>query len=194
MGNTASNVSAGKPKVGGAIYYGPTTATLPTTATATLGSDFKCVGYIGEDGLKNEITRESEDIKAWGGDTVLNPQTSFGETFGFKLIEALNVDVLKAVHGDDAVTGTALSSGISVAVGSDELPEKAWVVDMNMSGGALKRIVIPVAKITEVGEIVYSDSEAIGYDVTLTAHPDSASKYSYEYLQTPTTTSSTSSK
>lgn len=189
MGNTASNVSAGKPKVGGSIFYGPTTATLPTTAVAALGSDFKCVGYIGEDGFKNEITRENEDIKAWGGDTVLNPQTSFGETFAFKLIEALNADVLKVVHGDGAVTGTALASGISVAVGSDELPEKAWIVDMVLSGGVVKRIVVPKAKVTEVGEIVYSDSEEIGYDVTLAAHPDPAGKYSYEYLQTPTTSS-----
>lgn len=184
MGNTATNVSAGKPKVGGAIYYAPTSTSLPASATATLGADFKCVGYIGEDGFKNEITRESEDIKAWGGDNVLNPQTSFGENFSFKLIEALNADVLKVVHGDGAVTGTSLSTGITVSVGSDELPEKAWVVDMIMSGGVAKRIVIPKAKVTEVGEIVYSDAEAVGYEVKLTAHPDASSKYSYEYLQT----------
>ena len=34
MANNAANVTTGKPKVGGAIYVGATTATLPTAADA----------------------------------------------------------------------------------------------------------------------------------------------------------------
>lgn len=181
MANTVTNVSAGKPKVGGAINVADTSATLPTTANATL-TGFTPLGYVSEDGLTNQNTIESEDIKAWGGDTVLVVQTEKTDTFGLTLIEVLNVDVLKIVFGDTNVSGT-LADGITVNVNATELPEKAWVIDMVMRNGALKRIVIPRAKVSEIGEVSYTDNEAVGYELTLTALPDAAGNTHYEYIK-----------
>lgn len=181
MANTVTNVSAGKPKVGGAINVADTSATLPTTVNAAL-TGFTPLGYVSEDGLTNQNTIESEDIKAWGGDTVLVIQTEKTDTFGLTLIEVLNVDVLKIVFGDTNVTGT-LADGITVNVNATELPEKAWVVDMVMRNGALKRIVIPRAKVSEIGEVSYTDNEAVGYELTLTALPDANGNTHYEYIK-----------
>lgn len=181
MANTVTNVSAGKPKVGGAINVADTSATLPTTVNAAL-TGFTALGYVSEDGLTNQNTIESEDIKAWGGDTVLVIQTEKTDTFGLTLIEVLNVDVLKIVFGDTNVTGT-LADGITVNVNATELPEKAWVIDMVMRNGALKRIVIPRAKVSEIGEVSYTDNEAVGYELTLTALPDTNGNTHYEYIK-----------
>lgn len=186
--NNASNVSAAQPNITGAIYYAPTTTTLPTTADEALAAGFTCLGYISEDGITNSNSRESDEFKAWGGVTVLSSQTSYTDTFNFKLLEVLNVDVLKTVFGADNVTGT-LETGITVNANSKELGSFSWVIDMIMRDDTLNRMVIPQGKVSEVGDTTYSSSDLVAYDVTVTAFPDTSGNTHYEYKKAaPVTT------
>ena len=184
MSNTAANVTQGKPAVTGGIWRAPIGTAAPTDATTALNAAFKCLGYISEDGVTNSNSPESDNIKAWGGDTVLTVQTSKEDTFGFTLIEASNLDVLKAVHGAENVTG-ALATGVTVEANADEPEDAVWVIEMILRGGVLKRIVIPDGKISEVGEVTYKDDEPVGYEVTVTAMPDASGNTHYEYIQQP---------
>jgi hypothetical protein len=182
MANVASNVSAGKPKTTGAIWVAPKGSTLPTDTATTLDAAFKCLGYCSDDGLTNSTDLESETIKAWGGDTVLTIQTSKEDRFGFTLIEVLNEDVLKFVYGSTNVSGT-LSTGLTVTANNADVEEVAIVIDMIMRDNSAKRIVIPDCKISEFGDVVYSDSEAVGYETTVTCMPDSSGNTHYEYIK-----------
>lgn len=181
--NNASNVSTGKPAIGGAIFIAPLGTTLPTNATDTLDAAFENVGYISEDGYTNSNSPETDSIKAWGGDVVANPLTEKEDTFQWAMIEASNVVVLKAVYGDTNVTGD-LETGIEVRANNREAMERAIVIDTLMKENIIKRTVIPRAALTEVGDIVYKDDELIAYETTFSAHPDESIAYDThrEYL------------
>jgi hypothetical protein len=197
MANTKSNVLTGKPAVSGSIYRGilDENLTIPTNATADLDTNFKCLGYVSEDGVKNSMAKDKEELKAWGGDAVLDINKTMDDKFTFTLLETLNDDVIKTVYGDDNVTitdaTTTAPKAVSIAVNDDEKPLCAFVIEMVLPDGNPKRIVIPKGKIDEIGDIIYKDDEAVAYEVTIAAEKDSSGNTHYEYMTVGTATSGT---
>ena len=187
--NKATNVSTSSPKITGAIYYAPLGTTLPTDAKTALDAAFKGVGYISEDGLTRSQSRSSNDIKEWGGGVVTTVQTEYKESFKFKMIETLSDIVQKAVYGEKNVTGKLdgiTTASMTVKHNALDPVANAWVIDTVMLDGTLSRIVVPNAKITELGDLAYKKDSAIGYDVTLSAMLDVNGNTSYDYYQAPT--------
>lgn len=180
-GNTATNVSTGKPNIAGAVYVGEIgTATLPTDATTPLGADYTCLGYVSEDGLTNNNEMTVEAIKAWGGAIVYRSLTELDDNFGLSLIESENLDVLKNVYGDANVTDN--SGTIEVDVKAEDPQEKIWVFELALRGSKKKRIVIPDGAVTSREAIAYTDSDAIAYGITVSAYPDATGSTHKEYI------------
>lgn len=191
MSNNASNVTTGKPKVGGAVYRAPAGTQLPTDAKTALANTFKEMGFISEDGVSNTISWDSEVIKEWGGSPVIIYEDNKTDEFKMTFIESLNPEVLKAVHGDSNVTGSSATAtnGLKVTVANDEHEAYVWVIDMILKGGILKRVIIPVGTISALEEVVYKKKEVIGYGVTISATLDSSENFHYEYLEKQSTSS-----
>lgn len=166
MANTATNVQAGKPNINGAIYFAPLGTALPTSTKDELNTAFACLGYVSEDGVSNDNAPENTDVKAWGGDVVLSTQTSKTDTWSYKLIESLNTTVLKAVYGEDNVSGD-MATGLTIKATTEEVPAGVYVIDTSL-GDANKRIVIPNGKISGMETITYKDDEPVGYSLTVT--------------------------
>lgn len=178
--NTASNVSTGKPNIAGAVYRAPKSATVPTDATTALGASFVCLGYVSEDGLENENEMDVSAIKAWGGMIVYRSLTELNDNFKLTLIESENVEVLKAVYGEENVTED--DGAITVDVKANDPEEGIWVFELALRNGKAKRIVVPNGAITERESITYNDSDAIGYGITVSAYPDANGGTHKEYI------------
>lgn len=178
--NNSQLVSAGKPLVSGAINAAPLGTTAPTGTTSELDAKFVKLGYVSEEGLTNAVETDSDGVKAWGGATVLNIRTSRDETFAWTFIQAMDPDVLKEVYGEKNVTDNA--GEIAVKHNDLELSPRVWVFEILLTGGRMKRIVVPSGTITEVGDVVYKDGDPIGYEVTMHAAPDSEGNTAYEYI------------
>ena len=178
----AKNVTTGKPKISGSIYYAPSGTVLPSDSTTALAAEYLQLGYVSEDGVTNSNSADGAPVNAWGGDPVLYKQGSKTDTFQFNLLEAMNPEVLKVVYNEENVTGD-LTAGITVKANNKTAEEHVWIIDMILKNDALKRIVIPAGKITEMDDIVYNDSDPVGYNVTISALPDSDGNTHYEYIK-----------
>lgn len=179
MADTAQ-VTAGKPKVGGHVFRAPIGTTLPTDASTALNAAFIDMGYISEDGVTNSNSPESSVVNAWGGTPVLTIQESKEDTYQLTFISAENVEVQKMVYGDTNVTGT-IADGLTVKANATELEEASYVIEMIAKGNVAHRVVIPAAKPSEIGDIVYNDTDPVGYEITLSCSADAQGNTHYEY-------------
>lgn len=185
----AKNVSASSPKVGGAIHVAKIGTELPEDAVSNLDEAFKELGYIADTGVTNSNTPSMTDIKAWGGDIVQSSLSEKPDKFSFKLLEGLNIDVLKTIYGEENVTEITVGESdnahkeIKIAAKAKLPDDYSWVVDMILNDDKIKRIVIPTAKITNLADIVYTNTNAFGYDITLSAYPNDVGDTHYEYIK-----------
>lgn len=181
----SANVSNAKPRgkggrYAGGLYFGDLKkAEIPTDATTELNETFTSAGYLSDDGIKNKRSRKTEDVVAFGGDTVLSVTTSMTETFELGLLETTK-DTLSIVYGDDNVTESGDS--ITVKHNAKDTPHKVYVFELAMTGNRVKRIVIPDGQVSDVDDIGYKDGEAITYSPTITAFPDGQGNTAYEYI------------
>lgn len=182
MGNTAKNVSTGKPNISGAVYRAPLGTALPTDATTALSAAYVCLGYVSEDGLENSNEMDVSAIKAWGGMIVYRSLNELNDEFSLKLIESENADVLKAVYGDANVT-VGVDGSIVIDIKAEDPVEAVWVFELALRNEKAKRIVIKDGAITAREAITYNDSDAIAYGITVSAYPDASGSSHKEYIE-----------
>jgi hypothetical protein len=170
MSNTAGNVRVG---VTGSVYYAATTQALPASLTATT-TGFTDLGYIGEDGITESQSTDTNEIKAWqNGDICRRVQTSHELTYQFTLLET-SAAVETLFYGDTFTAGTPGH------ITADEPVHKGFVLDV-VDGTKKRRICIPDGQITERGEVVYAASDPQSYQVTITCYADVSGNKAYIY-------------
>lgn len=171
MAGVSGNVRVGTT---GQVFAAPTGTTLPTNATTAPHATFLAgeIGYVSDAGITQTIGAESTSIVAWqNADVVREIQTSHTVTFQFEMLET-NSKTLAAFFGN--------YSASTVEVTGEQLGRQAWVIHVEDAGNDI-RIVIPDGQITERGDIVYANAEAVRYPITITAYPVSDVKATIYY-------------
>lgn len=178
MANNSANVSAAKPKAGGAVWWAPVGTDAPSDASTALAAAFNAVGYVSEDGLTENETRTSTTHRAWGGDTVASSQTEYAKSYSFTMIET-NETTMKVRYGADNVTASD-GKVTQVKHNAAELPEGVWVVEMVIASRICRKV-MPRGRITETGEVAYNDGDLVKYPVTIGLLPDANGDYEIDY-------------
>lgn len=154
--------------VTGAVSVGLTTAAAPTGTGGAL-TGFNDLGLVSEDGVTEARGRSTNNLKAWqGGQTVRTVVTDGSLTYHFTLLETKK-ETVELYYGS-TVTQT-VSDGSLVIVPTATGGRRSFVLDV-IDGAELLRAYVPQGEITEVGDRVYANGDAIGYEVTLTAYND----------------------
>ena len=184
MANLVQNVLAGKPLATGGVLSGPVGSPLPTGVTATVDAAITGVGYISEDGVSMSVGRDTDKIKAWGGDVVKIVQSEHSVTLEYSMIESAREEVNREVYGEPNVVATAASASagkqLTVRLTADQLPHRVRVFEIK-DGDARIRLVAPRCQITELGDVAFQDAEVIAYQVTVECFPDESGAKLYIY-------------
>ena len=180
---------APSPRVTGSVMRTTSIATpaqLPTSSWGTVDSSFTDLGYTDETGLKQKEERSNTDVFSWGGALVGTLQEKYSRTMSFKLLQFINTKVLQTTYG---------TGNVSYATQSGQAPGAEWVVQMNPSlldtcswvfdgfyMNRLVRVVIPIGRVTQIGDVDLTHKAFMMSDCTLKAFPDNAGNHGYLYL------------
>lgn len=184
MANSVNNVVVGKPLVTGGVLVAPRGSTLPTDATTALDAAFKALGYVTDNGVVKSEKRNTGTIAAWGGDTIAATKKGMDVTIKLSLAEFLNAAVQGLVYGTSNVTTTAATATkgnlLKVVGTSQSTPRNSWVIEV-LSDIAHVRVVLPDARVMDVGDTTFKDDAIAAADVTVQAFPDATGAYFYVY-------------
>lgn len=165
MADSGSIWAATIPADGAAVYAAPLGTPLPASATASLNAAFVDLGWVGEDGVSNSISRETTKHRAWGGEVVKVTQDNYTETLKLTLLES-SAEVLAVVYGADNVTTGPDYQSITVEHSRLMLERQSFVVDF-IDGDRAGRIVVREGQVTELGDVMYVHKDLTKYEITI---------------------------
>lgn len=182
--NNVQELAAPSPRVTGGVLRAPIGTSLPVSALGAPDNAFVNLGHVSDDGLERTENRNNQEKYNWGGDLVAVLQQEYGLELKFSLLQVMNADVQKAVHGDDNVTVTPgnaeQGTEIAAKLNPKLLPTGCWVFD-GFYNLIEMRLVIPIGRITQTGPVKWVQKDLAMYECTLKPFPDTEGNHGYQY-------------
>jgi hypothetical protein len=172
----ALNSTLARLGVTGALYVGPLGTTAPSATTmAAWAAPMKDLGYISDDGIVEGRDEDKEDFTPWQSATPIRSEiTKSTQTYQATLWES-KFDTISLYYrigeADMTQTGTGADAIVSfVEEGKPARDLRCFGIDV-IDGIYHRRIFLPMAEVSERGELTYKSDTLIGYEVTITAYP-----------------------
>jgi hypothetical protein len=123
----------------------------------------------------------SEDLNVWGPIAVGTAKSSFSDKFTIPFASTADKDVKAVLWGDGNVSH---ADGVITAFhNGDDQKYYAWVIKRVLNDGRKEWMVYPKAKVSEIGDISYKDTDITVYPITFSAAPYLGSKTGYEITE-----------
>lgn len=151
------------------FFRGALGTPLPTDATEPLHSGLEGHGWMGEEGFRVNITRDTTKHRAFSGRVVKTTQDSYESTVTVVFYEQ-SPNVLATVFGD-ANVDVDISGGhrkITVRQEEDPLPLSSFVIQ-TVDGDRTVRHVIPEGRVITVDEYELRHDALFAYTVEIDA-------------------------
>lgn len=149
------------------FFSAPLGTALPTDAVDALDPDFDPHGWMGDEGVRNQISRETTEHYDLSGQLIKVTQDRYSETWTVVFCET-NPNVARTVFGDANVEEDYASGHLKMTVRHDDaqLPRKSYAIRL-VEGVRTTLHVIPEGQVTELEEIPYSSTDLTVFGATI---------------------------
>lgn len=159
--------------VTGVVSSAAISETLPTAVNSALGTNYKDLGWISEDGITRTHpgAGDREVVRGWQNNgVVMIIRTPSGDnpTFQFVMLES-KIEVVQFAL--DVVVTQSSTDGKWVVDAEAARVQKRVILDV-VHGARAHRIAIPRAVVTEIGDQVFAFGQPVGWEVTVEAERD----------------------
>lgn len=184
---TSGNVlvaTAGQAAANSLLYFGDSSAVLPTTVSTALDATLKDAGFLTPDGVTIPTSLSQNDLPVFGSTSpVRTIITQEVITFNAVLMESNKVTEA-LITRQTLASVTVTSATMSTTRGPARDTVYVAVVDgIDGATSSAFRRVFPKVRVTTVGDETISYNGNIGYPVTCTAYVDNSGVSQYRYTK-----------
>ena len=159
------------PSAGGYAFRAPIGTTLPTSASATLGSAFEEIGLISSDGIVFSRSENTDTYRDYADKVIWVDSNERTETAKVTYVET-NTKVLEEYNGNATGTDASFYSDRD-----GDHTAYVYVFDAVIGDSLIKRTVVPCGKVTSVDDVTQAPGNLLGYPCNYTFTYDSAAGF-----------------
>lgn len=168
-------VNIGKGRATGMFLTAASGTALPATLSeATLGEWGTIVGYVSEDGMTLNLSRDKENIKDWSNTIRRVVLTDHEETASGTCIST-TADALTALFGSSAITTSGTTTTVNLS--ANDLPATAAFLFVMIDGDDVLGFGCAEGQISVADDVSFAPSDAIEWPFEVTAMGEDGMKF-----------------
>lgn len=163
------NVNIGKGRASGMMLTAAAGTALPTTLTeSTIAAWGDDVGYVSEDGVTLNLSRDKENIKDWSK-TIRRVILTDHEEGASGACISTDADSLAAIFGEDAVTVSTDEKTITVNLSEGELAPPAAYLFVMVDGDDILAFGCSEGQLSLTDNVSFTPGDAIEWPFEIVA-------------------------